>query len=83
MYLISDLSTELNTTLNITGPSNTRIVEYRIISATVGCRVWDDLIQQWDKSHCEVIRVLFPNQIFIVLKIKVIFSQKLKNFFAG
>lgn len=53
-YLISDLSTELNITLNTTGPSDTRIVEYRIISATVGCRVWDELNQKWDKSHCEV-----------------------------
>ena len=66
-YLISDLSTELSITLNITGPSDTRIVEYRIISATVGCRVWDDQNQKWDKSHCEVIHILIPNNFFFLL----------------
>ncbi|XP_076075594.1 uncharacterized protein LOC143046351 [Mytilus galloprovincialis] len=32
----------------------TTIVEYEIISATVGCRVWDTVKQKWDKTSCQL-----------------------------
>ncbi|XP_076075490.1 polycystin-1-like protein 2 isoform X1 [Mytilus galloprovincialis] len=32
----------------------TTTVEYKIISATVGCRVWDTVEQKWDKTSCQL-----------------------------
>lgn len=45
----------METDLNITGTSETMTIEYNIVSATVGCRVWDDQNQKWDKTHCTVL----------------------------
>ncbi|XP_076076044.1 polycystin-1-like protein 2 [Mytilus galloprovincialis] len=33
---------------------STTIVEYEIIGATVGCRVWDTVKQKWDKTSCQL-----------------------------
>ncbi|CAC5416734.1 PKD1L2 [Mytilus coruscus] len=33
---------------------STTIVEYEIIGATVGCRVWDTAKQKWDKTSCQL-----------------------------
>ncbi|XP_052068761.1 uncharacterized protein LOC127708011 isoform X2 [Mytilus californianus] len=33
---------------------STTIVEYEILGATVGCRVWDTAKEKWDKSSCQL-----------------------------
>ncbi|CAC5383759.1 PKD1L2 [Mytilus coruscus] len=33
---------------------STTVVEYEIIGATVGCRVWDTVKQKWDKMSCQL-----------------------------
>ncbi|CAG2212910.1 PKD1L2 [Mytilus edulis] len=33
---------------------STTIVEYEIIGATVGCRVWDTVKQKWNKTSCQL-----------------------------
>ncbi|XP_076075372.1 polycystin-1-like protein 2 isoform X3 [Mytilus galloprovincialis] len=44
----SDLSTRKRRALTTT------IVEYEMIGATAGCRVWDTVNEKWDKSSCKL-----------------------------
>ncbi|CAC5378675.1 PKD1L2 [Mytilus coruscus] len=32
---------------------NTTVIEYSILATTTGCRVWDEVAQQWEKTSCQ------------------------------
>ncbi|XP_071131781.1 polycystin-1-like protein 2 [Mytilus edulis] len=32
---------------------NTTVIEYSVLATTTGCRVWDEVAQQWEKTSCQ------------------------------